>query len=152
MKTMILLDNLGFSEQNYDIIKDINQLVVNSLDEVSFVVNDISNKIAEVNTAVNNIAEMGCFQNGVLICTNLMNAEQILSVNTSSQKMLYLWDIDWVHQAYNYEWIYDILANKELKIVVRSEEHKRALTNLCGKEPLMVLQNFKLEKLWTLLE
>lgn len=152
MKTMILLDHLGFSEQHYDIIKDINALVIDSIDEVSIVVNDISSKVIEVNTAVNNIAEMGSFQDGILMCTNIINADHILSINTSSRKILYLWDVDWLHNTFNYEWLYDILANDELGIVVRSEEHKRALKVLCGKEPLGILQNFKLESLWNLLE
>jgi len=152
MKTMILLDNLGFSEQNYDIIKDVNEFVVDSIDEISIVVNDVSSKIIEVNTAVNNVAEIGCYQDGLLMCTNLINADHILSVNTSSRKVLYLWDVDWLHNTFNFEWVYDVLTNDKLDIIVRSEEHKRALKMLCGKEPLGVLQNFKLELLWNLLE
>jgi len=152
MKTMILLDHLGFSEQNYDIIKDVNEFVVDSIDEISIVVNDVSSKIIEVNTAVNNVAEIGCYQDGLLMCTNLINADHILSVNTSSRKVLYLWDVDWLHNTFNFEWLYDVLTNDKLDIIVRSEEHKRALKMLCGKEPLGVLQNFKLELLWNLLE
>lgn len=152
MKTMILLDHLGFSEQNYDIIKDVNGFVVDSIDEISIVVNDVSSKIIEVNTAVNNVAEIGCYQDGLLMCTNLINADHILSVNTSSRKVLYLWDVDWLHNTFNFEWVYDVLTNDKLDIIVRSEEHKRALKMLCGKEPLGVLQNFKLELLWNLLE
>ena len=152
MKTMILLDHLGFSEQNYDIIKDVNEFVVDSIDEISIVVNDVSSKIIEVNTAVNNVAEIGCYQEGLLMCTNLINADHILSVNTSSRKLLYLWDVDWLHNTFNFEWVYDVLTNDKLDIIVRSEEHKRALKMLCEKEPLGVLQNFKLELLWNLLE
>lgn len=152
MKTMILLDHLGFSEQNYDIIKDVNEFVVDSIDEISIVVNDVSSKIIEVNTAVNNVAEIGCYQDGLLMCTNLINADHILSVNTSSRKVLYLWDVDWLHNTFNFEWVYDVLTNDKLDIIVRSEEHKRALKMLCEKEPLGVLQNFKLELLWNLLE
>jgi hypothetical protein len=151
MKTMILLDHLGFSEQNYEIIKEINTFVIDSLEEVSIIVNDVSTKMMEVNTAVNNIAEMGCFQNGLLMATNLLNAGHILEAKTSSRKLLYLWDVDWLHTAFNYEWLYDILTNDRLDIIVRSEEHKRALKVLCNKEPLGILQNFKMETLWTLL-
>jgi hypothetical protein len=152
MKTMILLDHTGFSEENYEIIKEVNNFVIDSLEEISIVVNDISTKMMEVNTAVSNIAEIGCFHDGVLITTNILNARQALSAHTSSRKLLYLWDIDWVHEVFNYEWLYDTLSDDRIEVIVRSEEHKKALKNLCGKEPLGVLQNFKLEQLWNLLE
>tara|TARA_B100001939_G_scaffold301202_1_gene277623 strand:- start:1836 stop:2294 length:459 start_codon:yes stop_codon:yes gene_type:complete len=151
MKTMILLDHVGFSEQNYDIIKEVNSFVLDSLEEVSIAVNDVSTKVIEVNTAVSNVAEIGCFQDGVLIATNIINADQLLSAHTSAKKVLYLWDVDWLHRAFNYELLYDILSDERLNIIVRSEEHKKALKTLCGREPLGILQNFNLEKIWTLL-
>ena len=144
MKTMFLLDHTGFSEQNYIIIKEIN--------EISIATNDVSTKVMEVFTAVTNVAEIGCFQNGALIATNIVNARQILSAHASSRKILYLWDLDWLHGMFNYEWLYDTLSNDRLEIIVRSEAHRSALLNLCGKEPVGILQNFKLEQLWNLLE
>ena len=152
MKTMLLLDHTGFSEQNYTIIKNINEKVLDSLDEISVVVSDTSTKVMEVNTAVSNIAEIGCFHGGILVATNLINASQILSAHGSSRKILYLWDLDWLHAPFNYEFIYDILTNDRLEIIVRSESHRTALLNLCGKEPVGILQNFTLEQLWNLLD
>jgi hypothetical protein len=152
MKTMIVTDHLGFSEHNYEIFKDINSIVATSIEEVSVAVNDVSTKIMEVNTAVTNIAEIGCFQNGVLIATTLANASQILIAKTSSQKLLYLWDIDWMHSLFEYEWLYNTLTNDDLEIIVRSESHRDAVLNLCNREPLGVLRDFKLEKIWNLLE
>ena len=152
MKTMFLTDHTGFSEQNYFIFNEINELVADSLEEVSVVVNDVSTKLMEINTAVTNVAEIGCFHDGVLVATNVINANQILSAHASSRKVLYLWDVDWMYASYNYEWLYDTLTNDKLEIVVRSETHKRALLNLCDKEPIGILQNFKLEQLWNLLE
>ena len=152
MKTMFLLDHTGFSEQNYIIIKEINEIVPNSLEEISIATNDVSTKVMEVFTAVTNVAEIGCFQNGALIATNIVNARQILSAHASSRKILYLWDLDWLHGMFNYEWLYDTLSNDRLEIIVRSEAHRSALLNLCGKEPVGILQNFKLEQLWNLLE
>jgi hypothetical protein len=152
MKTMFLLDHTGFSEENYTIIKEINETVSESLEEVSIAVNDVTNNVIDPHTAITNVAEIGCFQDGVLISTNLLNAGQILSAYTSSRKILYLWDLDWMHKPYNYEWIYDVLSNDGLEIIVRSESHRIAVLNLCGKEPLGILQNLKLEQLWNLLE
>ena len=149
---MFLLDHTGFSEQNYIIIKEINEIVPNSLEEISIATNDVSTKVMEVFTAVTNVAEIGCFQNGALIATNIVNARQILSAHASSRKILYLWDLDWLHGMFNYEWLYDTLSNDRLEIIVRSEAHRSALLNLCGKEPVGILQNFKLEQLWNLLE
>jgi len=152
MKTMFLLDHTGFSEQNYVIFNQINKIVVDSLEEISVAVNDVSSKIVELSTAIVNVAEIGCFQNGVLVTTNIINANQALSAHASSRKILYLWDVDWLHGVFNYEWLYDTLSDDRLEVVVRSEPHRHALLNLCGKEPIGILQNFKLEQLWNLLE
>ena len=151
MKTMFVLDHTGFSEENYCIFKEINTTVVDSLEEISVAVNDISTKIMEINTSLTNIAEIGCFHGGALVATNVINANQLLSAHSSARKVLYLWDVDWVHQVYNYEWLYDTLTNDSLDIIVRSESHREALLNLCGKEPIGILQNFTMEQLWTLL-
>ena len=140
MRTMILLDHVGFSEQSYEIIKEVNLTVEDSTEEISIVVNDVSTKIMEVNTAVNNIAEIGCFQDGALIATNVLNSSQILSACTSARKILYLWDLDWVFMPFNYDWLYDTLNDDRLEIIVRSEQHAKALKTLrgivTGKHPI----------------
>ena len=133
MKTMFLFDHTGFSEHNYEIIKDINETVINRIDEVSLVVNDTSSKIIEVNTSVANVAEIGCFQDGVLVATSVVNANQILSARTSSRKILYLWDVDWLHTPLNYEFIYDTLTDDKLEIIVRSESHREAVLNILSQ-------------------
>jgi hypothetical protein len=86
------------------------------------------------------------------VATNILNANQILTAHGSSRKVLYLWDVDWMFTPYNYEWLYDILSNEKLEVIVRSETHREAVLNLCGKEPIGILQKFKLEQLWNLLE
>ena len=151
MKTMILLNHLGFGEENYEILSDVNKIASDTIEEVSVAINDVSTKVIEVNTAVTNIAEISCFQNGVLIATNLVNAAQILTAHTSSAKLLYLWDLDWMHALFDYEWMYNVLTNDKLKIIVRSESHRDAVLNLCNKEPIGVIQDFSLEKIWNLL-
>ena len=152
MKTMFLLDHVGFSEQNYVIIKEINDTISDSLEEISIAVNDVSTKVMEVATAITNVAEVGCFRNGILVATNIVNTSQILSAHSSSRKVLYLWDVDWLHGVFSYEWMYDILSNDNLDVIVRSEAHRQSLLNLCNKEPIGILQNFTLEQLWNLLE
>jgi len=149
---MFLLDHTGFSEQNYVIIKEINDTIADRLDEVSIAVSDVTTKVAEVATAITNVAEIGCFQNGALIAINIINASQILTAHASSRKVLYLWDLDWLHAVFNYEWLHDVLSNENLEIIVRTEADRKALLNLCDKEPIGILQNFKLEQLWNLLE
>lgn len=151
MKTMILLNHLGFGEENYEIFRDVNKIASDTIEELSIAVNDVSTKVIEVNTAVTNVAEISCFQDGVLIATNLVNASQILNAHTSSTKLLYLWDLDWMHALFDYEWMYNVLTNDKLKIIVRSESHRDAVLNLCNKEPIGVIQDFSLEKIWNLL-
>lgn len=152
MKTMLVTDHLGFCELHYQAFTDINKIVENASNEVSVSPINLSTKIMDVDTAIVNIAEIGSFYNGVLLCTNINQASEILSCSVNSRKVLYLWELDWTFNAYDYEFLIKVLCNENLDIIVRSETHQKALKALCGKDPIGIIQNFKLEKIWNLLK
>ena len=151
MKTLVITEHLGFSEKNYIIFSEINKIVSSSLDDVSVAPIDLSNKLMDLNFAVLNVSELSSFQNGLIIGTTVNHAIEMASVYTSSKKLIYLWELDWLFNNYDYEKVYDALANKKIQLITRSEEHRKAVKILCGRES-SVLQEFELEKIWTLLE
>jgi hypothetical protein len=152
MKTMICVSNLGYSQSNYELFRSINRVTEKSLEEVSVVPVDITNKVIELNTAVMNIGELTSFNDGVLVATTIENAQRILSCFTNTIKVLYLYDLDWMFQTIVYDELYDTLTHPDLTIFVRSESHIQPLKALCGIEPHGILESFTLEKLWNLLE
>ncbi len=151
MKTLVITEHLGFSEKNYIIFSEINKIVSSSLDDVSVAPIDLSNKLMDLNFAVLNVSELSSFQNGLIIGTTVNHAIEMASVYTSSKKLIYLWELDWLFNNYDYEKVYDALTNKKIQLITRSEEHRKAVKILCGRES-SVLQEFELEKIWTLLE
>lgn len=152
MKTMFCLDNLGYSQLNYELFTSINSVVEDSLDEVSVVPIDLTNKVVEINTAITNISQLTSFNNGALVATNIENAQRILACATNTIKVLYLYDLDWMFSPIKYDDLYSTLTNPELVILLRSKNHLDPLRLLCGVEPHGILEEFNLEKLWISLE
>ncbi len=151
MKTLVITEHLGFSEKNYIIFSEINKIVSSSLEDVSVAPADLSNKLMDLNFAVLNVSELSSFQNGLIIGTTVNHAVEMASVYNSSKKLIYLWELDWLFNNYDYEKVYDALTNKKIQLITRSQEHRKAVKILCGRESY-VLQEFELEKIWTLLE
>lgn len=154
MKTMILLDHLGYCQANYELFGSINQLVENTLEEISIVPVDVTNKIMPLNTAVTNIGSMSAFNDGLLVSTNIRNAERILACKTNTVKLLYLYDLEWMHRPMLYDDIYRVLNNPSLCVVVRSESHAEAVSSITQKFPnhIGIVNEFRLEEIWSLLE
>jgi len=151
MKTMFCIENLGFSQKNYELFLQINKIVEKSIEEISICPLNITNKATHVNTAVYNIGELSTYKDGLLIVTRIKDVEKIKSIATNSIKVLYLYDLDWMFDKMKYDEIYTALTHPDLKIIVRSADYIKPLKNLCGVVPVGILEKLELEKLWNLL-
>jgi hypothetical protein len=151
MKTMIVVDHLHFSEKNYDMINEVNSVVSNSVNEVSVVSMNLSDKVIDTKFAIMNPVEIDGFDDGVLVALDLKYAREILSSMTNSTKVLYLWDIEWFYRVMNYRDIFSILCNKELTIITRSKNHNQIIKRITGKDT-SILPHFNLEKIWNSLK
>lgn len=151
MKTLILIENESYSQFNYEAIKSANTCIKNSIDDVAFVALDKTAPFMDINTAIFQPNEMDSYNNGLIITSDIRNIEAILSCANNSQKMLYLYDLNWMFESYTYDYLYDNLTSKDLKIILRSESYIKPLKNLCHREPDGIINNFDLEKIWNLL-
>jgi len=152
MKTMIYLDNTGFSQANKELFESINRVTSLTLEEVSVASADITNEFIHVSTAIVNPEEVHSFCDGVLIGTTINNAAKVVSSVAASRKVLYLYDLDWMLDELSYEWMHSLLNDERLTVFLRSEEHVNPFYRLCGRLPNGILKSFELEKLWNLLE
>lgn len=152
MRTIILTDNLGFSESNYEIFVELNKIINNTPYEVAISYFDLSNTLIPLDVPVVNVAELSSFSNGLMVATTVKGAAEILSCVNNSRKLLFLWDIDWAFDLYDFEWLYDVITNPKLEVICRSSTHKDLITKMFGRSVLDVQQDFKLEKIWNLLE
>lgn len=151
MKTMLVLQHLGFAEQNYDVLKEVNNVIEDTIDDISVSIFDLSNKMMQINCAVFSIAELSSFSDGVMICFDTKHIGDLTHSYNNSKKVLYLWDLDWFFRPSGYEDLYDNINSEELTIIVRSEEHARVLENCFDRKPHAILEEFKLGDLWNLL-
>lgn len=151
MKTMIVVDNLSFSEKNYCMINEVNQTIDNSITEVSVAIMNFSEKVINTKFAIMNATEIDGFDNGVLIAIDLNSAKDILSSRTNSKKVFYVWDIEWFYRAIKYVDICSVLQNEELTIITKSKKHKEIIERLTNNK-VEILKNFELEKIWNLLK
>jgi hypothetical protein len=152
MKTMIFLDNTGFSQANRELFKSIERITSSTLEEISVTSADITNEFIHVNTAIVNPEEVHSFCDGVLIGTTINNAAKVVGSAASSRKVLYLYDLDWMFTELNYEFMHSLLTDERLTVFLRSEDHVTPFYRLCGRLPHGILESFELEKLWNLLE
>lgn len=148
MKTMLCLDHLGYSYQNYELFNSINDIVETKAEEISLVPLNASRPFMNINTAVYNVGEMSSFNNGLLICSNIRHVKKILSCSTNTTKLLYIYDMDWMYGQMLFDDIYDVLSNKKIKIMVRSTDFLDPISCITTRKPDAVVEHFDLEKIW----
>lgn len=148
MKTIICLDNLSYSSFNNEVVKEVNNHVLNSIDEVCVATFDETMPFANINTAVLAPSELDSFHDGVIICHTINNAMSILGCSNNSKKILYLYDLDWMFMPIMYNELFDVLNNKDIYLILRSEDHVGPVKNVSHREPDAIIENFSLEKIW----
>lgn len=148
MKTLICLENMSYSALNTEIIEEVNHHVVNSIDEVCLTSFDETLPFADVNTAIFKINELDSFHDGIIVSNKISHAMSILGCANNSKKVLYLYDLDWMFEPMLYNDIYDVLNNRDLVLILRSNDHISPVKNLCNREPDAIMQKFNLEKIW----
>lgn len=147
MKTMVVVENLQFCEQNYDVIKHINEMVTNSLEEISIAYIDLSSKVIPTNCATFNPSEISAFSNGLLIATSLKCLEMIIKSCGNSKYVLFLWELSFLTKPYLYLQMHEALNST--KVIVRSQEHADVLQKMFDVNA-DVLPQFNLEEIWNL--
>jgi hypothetical protein len=148
MKTMICFDHLSYSQFNYEVITEINNVVLDSAEEICICSMDQTYPFINAHTAIFAPSEMDSFNNGLIISHTLKNAKSILSCANNSQKLLYLYDLDWMFQPILYDDIYETLTNTNLKLILRSSDYIQPIKILCNREPDAIVERFKLEDIW----
>ena len=149
MKTMICVDHTGYCSFNYEAFQAVNKRCELG-EEVSIATVNMTNQFIQLKTAIYNIVEMHSFSNGVLIASTIRNAKRVLSCSNTSKKVLYLYDIDWMNSIMSYSENYDVLTNKNLLVICRSESHQEVIEKSFGIKAV-IIEKFDLEKIWNLL-
>jgi len=149
MKTLICLENTSYSQFSDEVINSVNTFVENSIEEISIASLDETLSFKDANTAIFN--EIDSFRDGLIITNSINTMNLIKGSANNSQRILYLYDLDWMFQQMYYNDIYSILTDPTIKLIIRSKSHIKPIKNISNREPDAVIEKFDLEKIWNLL-
>lgn len=148
MNIALIVNNLGNSEQSYEVLQLASKLseANNTLSPCIFFQNTIPS-ILEPPCLCMNITGISNFK-GKAVAFGMDSASIVINNNTNTENWLVLWDIPWLYTIMNYEACISILSS--FNIVVRSESHKKIVENYTGRNDIKVLDDLsELIKCWT---
>ena len=151
-KIAAILDTLSASQSSFYLIKEFNKLQGdNQYSPVCFY-NNLSATPVKTHFACMNISYYSHFD-GVTITTNIDTANTAIKTNNNSKKFLYLWDMEWLRNPMDFNYVNSVLSNDDIAIISRSNSHSDLIKNYCNKEVAGVVQDWNMEQLekivWT---
>jgi hypothetical protein len=151
-KIAAMLDTLSASQNSFYLIKEFNKLQSdNQYSPVCFY-NNLSATPVKTHFACMNISYYSHFD-GVTITTSIDTANTAIKTNNNSKKFLYLWDMEWLRNPMDFNYVNSVLSNDDIAIISRSNSHSDLIKNYCNKEVAGVVQDWDMEQLekivWT---
>ena len=151
-KIAAILDTLSASQSSFYLIKEFNKLQGdNQYSPVCFY-NNLSATPVKTHFACMNISYYSHFD-GVTITTSIDTANTAIKTNNNSKKFLYLWDMEWLRNPMDFNYVNSVLSNDDIAIISRSNSHSDLIKNYCNKEVAGVVQDWNMEQLekivWT---
>ena len=146
----VLVPNLGSSQLSFFVITQINKMFEEKPDKDAIVFyENMSSSCMPVNFAVMDISE--CWSHaGPVIATSFSTAEK-LRCFPSERKLFYVWDLEWIRntpaQSVQYENFKDVYTNKSLKLIARSQSHKKLIENCFNRDVDYTVENFNMQQI-----
>lgn len=146
MNISAIIKDLTASQKNFFLITQFNKLSLNPKYSCSVFVERIGVPVIKPLFSCPIIAFFSEY-NGIAISTTLSEAAVMIKTATNADMYLYLWDLEWLTKPVRYEHALNILTNKDLKIIARSESHAKVIENFCNKKVCGIVDNWESEKL-----
>jgi hypothetical protein len=81
---------------------------------------------------------------GPIIATSIRTANYIKSNTNHDDKFYYIWDLEWMNQAVNFEEYSKLL--QEMKVIARNDYVAGWLESIWNRKPDYIMDNFDLSK------
>lgn len=135
MRLGLLLPKYNTSQFAHEAIDSINKYVPNNSkhDFILFYEN-LSNFCLQPLCAAMPVDEIAMFNDGILIATDFNGLETIVKTINTSQKILYLADIEWLRRGYKRTYEENMSILDGVRLIARSETHKEILENYCDMD------------------
>ncbi len=149
MKIGICVPDFGFNQLNYYLVKNSNEQVeINKISFIGFYEN-LSPTYMKTNFPLMQMYEIFNYD-GVLISTDLNTTNKVINAFSPAKRIFYIWDLEWLRlPKKNFSYIKDVYRNKNIKLIARSQEHKKAIENSWNRKVEGVVENFNYEQLLT---
>lgn len=147
-KVGVLIDNLGASQLAYYTILNANKLAENMEADPIIFYSNLAKICLAPKVALMPITEAWGYS-GVLIATDLRSASRLITFPSSTHKVFYLNDIEWTrnHVSKEFQTLYNIYSNNELKFIVRSKSHEKVLKNCWGVNCIGMVENMDIKEI-----
>ncbi len=153
IKFGIMVNNIGASQMSYYIVRNINR-IYDTRDDLDVIV---YYQVIHKQTLPHRFATMQvteCWnQHTPIIATSLSTAHKLLEFPGPTQKLYYIWDIEWLRpDNSNYELHRHAIVNPELTLIARSREHADIIENCFNRKIEHIVDDFNIEQILEVLE
>jgi hypothetical protein len=124
----LILPDLNPSQLSFEIINLIN--ANSKKNEYVVFYENITRNMNSISCPVMNISEVKYFRSGLLVAFNLHSALSLLNSFNDIQKLLYLYDLEWVRGKTDY--LKNLKIMRNLPLATRSREYSLLIENYCN--------------------
>ena len=148
MKIGFVVKDLSPSQLSYNIITKLNaELEQSCTDDYCVFIQEPSGKMKPNNFSIINSTEMWTFD-GILIATDIPTAKQISKTVGPSKKYFYVWDLYWSRPEWrDYESSILAFIDPTVKLLARSEDHAKAISNYCNRDVCGIVDDFNIQQI-----
>lgn len=127
------VDNLGFSELSYYLIRAINECLEEDCPDITVFYSTLTRPILPLNTASMQMTELYGFA-GVGVATNFHTAQKLLKCPAPQKKIFYIYDLEWIRNKVDFSILCEVYRNPSLELVTRSEDYANVVSKLFHRE------------------
>lgn len=146
-----VIEHLGPSQKSFYLIKEFNKAVRNNNICVSAFFQKSTVPVTPLMFSSKSCSFLSGFHHNA-ISTTISEADILLKSSNNAKKYLYLWDLEWIYEPQNYSTICNVLLDRRLSIIARSDSHAKLIENFCNKKPIATLDNWNIDKLISIIE
>lgn len=144
-----LVNDLSMSQKTFYLVKSFNEMLKDTDLSVGVFCNRHALPVLQPLFGVK-LANFLSSYNGVLISTTLEDAESSLKLANKSDRYLYLWELDWMDNPVYFSVAMNILRNPKLKVIARSESHKKVIEDFANIKVWGVLDDWDKDQILNL--
>ena len=144
MNISAVVKDLAASQSSFYMIKEFNKFLNNPDISAGAFYQRASIPVTPPCFGVKICAHLSSYK-GVLIPTTLELANMCLNFKINTDIYLYLWDMEWLDTPLHFGPAMEILRNKNINILARSESHADCIESFCNKRPIGIVDNWDID-------